>query len=251
MVEENLQNERPSKDPAFEIKVIQELEEITQLSDKEIQMMLREVDTKDLALALINASDALKERIFANMSARVRTLIQEYIESIEPIEEDRLAKGKALVVKLVQDLIEKGTISWPPLEEEKPVKKLSDEYLKMKEDLLAQFQNIPLSNLDLDGLTETIVNMANIARFEGILELQKIDSEAQNQKGSQNEFFNLGLRLIIDGVAPQLVEELMEGKKKALLHQFETQLDMIMTGIQSTQFGNNPRIIEQKLKVMY
>jgi hypothetical protein len=69
-------------------------------------------------------------------------------------------------------------------------------------------------------LTDTIVNTANVARAEGILELQ-------------------------------LVEELLEAKKKALLHQFETQLDMIMTGIQSTQFGNNPRIIEQKLRVMY
>ena len=125
MVEENLQNERPSKDPAFEIKVIQELEELTQLSDQAIQMMLRAVDTKDLSLALVNASDALQERIFANMSARVGTLVREYMASLEPVEGDRLTKGKARVVQLVQDLVEQGTISWPPPEE--PVKKkLSD-----------------------------------------------------------------------------------------------------------------------------
>ena len=99
-----------------------------------------------------------------------------------------LSKGKALVVKLVQDLIEKGTISWPPPEKKSSVKKQSDEYLKMKEDLLVQFQDTPISNLDLDGLTDTIVNTANVARAEGILELQ-------------------------------LVEELLEAKKKALLHQ--------------------------------
>lgn len=251
MVEENLQNERPSKDPAFEIKVIQELEDLTQLSDQAIQMMLRAVDTKDLALALINASEALQDRIFANMSARVGTLIHEYMASLEPVEEDRLAKGKALVVKLVQDLIEQGTISWPPPKEKPPKKKLSAEYLKAKEDLLAQFQNTPISNLDFNSLNETIVNTANIARFEGILELQKVEKEAQNYSGGLNEFFNLGLRLIIDGMAPQLVEELMEAKKKTLLQQFETQLNMIMIGLQSTQMGNQPRIINQKLKVMY
>ena len=81
-----------------------------------LQMMLRAVDTKDLTLAMINASDALQEKIFANMSERVGTLVREHMASLEPVEEDRLSKGKALVVKLVQDLIEKGTISWPPPE---------------------------------------------------------------------------------------------------------------------------------------
>ena len=251
MVEENLHNERPSKDPVFEIKVIQELEEITQLSDQEIQAMLRVVDTKDLGLALLNSSDALQERIFANMSTRVGTMIREYMEALHPVAEGRIAKTQAGVVQIIQDLIEKGSISWPPSDEKPPQRKMNPEYLDMKEDLLAQFQNTPLLSLDFNELTTTIVNLAKVARFEGILELQKIDKEAQNHKGAQNEFFNLGLRLIIDGVAPQLVEELMEARKKALLHQYETQLDMIMTGIQSTQFGNDPRIIDQKLSVMY
>lgn len=105
--------------------------------------------------------------------------------------------------------------------------------------------------MNFDDLTKTIVNTADVARFEGILELQKIEKEAQSHTGGQNDLFNLGLRLIIDGVSPQLVEEFMADKKKTLVHQFETQLNMIMAGLQATQKGHQPRMIDQKLRVMY
>ncbi|RKX49152.1 MAG: flagellar motor switch protein FliG, partial [Thermotogae bacterium] len=45
-------------------------EDILKLDDRSVQLVLREVDTKDLAVALKGASDELKEKIFRNMSKR-------------------------------------------------------------------------------------------------------------------------------------------------------------------------------------
>ena len=251
MVEENLQGERPSKDPSFEIKVIQELEQITRLTDREIQLMLREVDTKDLALAMINSSESLQERIFANVSARVEGMIRELMDSLEPVAEDRITRTRGDIIQIIQNLIEKGNISWPPSLGKPPGKELSPEYLAMKKDLLDQFQNTSISNLNFDKLTETIVNLASVARFEGVLKLQDFHKQAQDHSGGKNEFFELGLRLIIDGFATHLVDDLMESKKKAFIQQYDTQLSMIKAGIISTQIGNDPGTIDQKLRVMY
>ncbi len=41
-------------------------DDIAQLTDREIQMILREVDSHDLAIALKGGNDELKERVFAN-----------------------------------------------------------------------------------------------------------------------------------------------------------------------------------------
>lgn len=247
MVKKNLQDERPSNDPDFQVKVIQELEETTQLTDREIQIMLREVNTKDLALAMVNASDAFKKRIYANVSARVGKIIDDYIDSQMPVSDDRAAQNQNTVVEIVQALIAKGAIVWPPEKEKAPSKPLSKDYLEMKKNLEKQLQDIPISHLDFEALTQTLVDLANVARTEGILALEHIEQEATDPDG----FFSLCYQLIIDGVAPHLVKEITAARKKVLLHQYESKLDMMMTGIQATQLGENPRIIEQKLRAMF
>ena len=50
-------------------------EDISKLTDREIQTLMREVDQKDLVVALKSASDEMKEKVLGNMSERVRTFI--------------------------------------------------------------------------------------------------------------------------------------------------------------------------------
>ena len=114
MVKDNLQEQRPSNDPDFQVKVLRDMEEIAQLTDRDIQRMLRETNTTDLALAMIDASDAFKERININISARVGNIISEYIQSQMPVSQDRVEKHRAKLVQIAQALIAKGAITYPP-----------------------------------------------------------------------------------------------------------------------------------------
>ena len=114
MVKDNLQEQRPSNDPDFQVKVLRDMEEIAQLTDRDIQRMLRETNTTDLALAMIDASDAFKERININISARVGNIIREYIQSQMPVSQDRVEKHRAKLVQIAQALIAKGAITYPP-----------------------------------------------------------------------------------------------------------------------------------------
>ena len=43
-------------------------DDIARLTDREIQLILREVDTKDLAVALKGAQPEMQDRIFSNVS---------------------------------------------------------------------------------------------------------------------------------------------------------------------------------------
>ena len=84
----------PSQDFSFE--------DIAQLTDREIQMLLREVDQKDLVMALKGASDTLKEKVFGSMSRRVRTFIQEEMSYEHFQAEDVLEMQARIVAQVFQ-----------------------------------------------------------------------------------------------------------------------------------------------------
>ena len=248
MVKKNLQTKRPSNDPDFQVKVMQNLEEIAQLNNRDIQRMLREVDTKDLALAMVNTSDAFKERININISARVGKIIDEYIESQMPIPEDRVAKHRAVVLQITQALIARGDITWPPDKEETEGKKGAKKaYVKMKADVIAKLQTTPISHLGYSDLTEVLTNLAEIALVEGLMTLEAVVKDVKDFDG----LFKEGIQLIVDGFVPSSVEEMMQTRKKVAMHQYETSLDMIITGIQAIQLGNTPRVVNRKMVMMY
>src|SRR5206468_8157927 len=59
-------------------------EDITKLDDRSIQLVLREADQKDLALALRGVGDEVKERVLANMSERGAEMLVEEMEYQPP-----------------------------------------------------------------------------------------------------------------------------------------------------------------------
>ena len=61
-------------------------EDCAGLSDRDIQVMLRQVDQKDLVLALKGSNPGVQERIFANMSERVQTFIREEMEFLGEVD---------------------------------------------------------------------------------------------------------------------------------------------------------------------
>ena len=86
-------------------------DDISKLTDREIQMILREVDSKDLATALKGGSDEMKDRIFGNMSERVGTMIQEEMEFSGPVRMSDVEEVQLRVVQVVRQLEEAGQVT--------------------------------------------------------------------------------------------------------------------------------------------
>ena len=90
-------------------------EDIIKQTDLEIQVMLRHIDPTDLALALKDASEELKDRIFANISERVGTKIKELMESSDPSPQHAILPDVKdvhwRIAQLVRWLEEKGEVT--------------------------------------------------------------------------------------------------------------------------------------------
>ncbi|MDI9485806.1 MAG: flagellar motor switch protein FliG [Bacillota bacterium] len=85
-------------------------EDIIILDDRSIQKVLREVDSKDLALALKTASEEVSARIFKNMSKRAAQMLQEDIEFMGPARLRDIEETQQKIVATIRRLEDTGEI---------------------------------------------------------------------------------------------------------------------------------------------
>jgi flagellar motor switch protein FliG len=85
-------------------------EDLAALDDKALQRLLREVDAKQLALALKAASDELKARIMAAMSQRAVAALREEMEFLGPVKMRDVETAQTAIVAQVRKLEESGEI---------------------------------------------------------------------------------------------------------------------------------------------
>ena len=85
-------------------------EDVVKLDDRSIQMVLKEVDQKDLAIALRGVSDDVRSRIFSNMSERGAELLREEIEFQPPQRKRVIEEAQGRIVGVVRRLEEAGAV---------------------------------------------------------------------------------------------------------------------------------------------
>lgn len=85
-------------------------EDIVMLDDRGIQLVLREVDVKDLALALKGSNPEVSQKIMANMSARASQNLREDMEFMGPVRLRDVEEAQQRIVKIIRRLEETGSI---------------------------------------------------------------------------------------------------------------------------------------------
>jgi flagellar motor switch protein FliG len=85
-------------------------EDVVKLDDRAIQLVLREADQKDLALALRGVSDEVKDRILANMSERGAQMLVEEMEYQPPQRKRVVEDAQGRIVAIVRKLEEAGAV---------------------------------------------------------------------------------------------------------------------------------------------
>ena len=111
--EKNILQSLEAEDPdlAAEVKnMMFVFEDITLLDDRSIQRLLKEVETKDLAIALKATSDEVKGKIFSNVSERVAVMIKEEMEFMGPTRLSDVEAAQGRIVEAVRHLEEEGQI---------------------------------------------------------------------------------------------------------------------------------------------
>jgi flagellar motor switch protein FliG len=85
-------------------------DDIVQLADRDVQLVLRDVDQKDLALALRGVSDEVKDCIFRNMSQRGSEMLKEDLENSQPQRRAVVEEAQGRVVAAIRRLEDSGAI---------------------------------------------------------------------------------------------------------------------------------------------
>ncbi len=86
-------------------------EDIILLDDRAIQRLLREVDTKNLAMALKGTKDEIKEKIFKNMSERARQMLIDDMEYLGPVRAREVQEAQTGIVNSIRNLEAAGEIT--------------------------------------------------------------------------------------------------------------------------------------------
>ena len=98
-------------DVANEIRKLRfKFEDVQKIDDEGIRLILREVSSEDLLVALKTASDELKIKIFTNMSDRIANMLQEDLKLLGPTKISAVEKAQQKIVSICRHLEENGTI---------------------------------------------------------------------------------------------------------------------------------------------
>ena len=85
-------------------------EDISSLDDKAIQLVLRNVESNDLALALKGVSSGVREKIMRNLSTRAAENLADEIEMLGPKRLSEVEESQAKVVTEIRALEQSGQI---------------------------------------------------------------------------------------------------------------------------------------------
>lgn len=86
-------------------------ENIMDIDDRGIQLILREIQSESLIIALKGANEELREKIFKNMSQRAAEMMREDLESKGPVKLSDVEANQKEILKIVRRLSDEGQIS--------------------------------------------------------------------------------------------------------------------------------------------
>ena len=86
-------------------------EDISRLQPADLQRVLREVDSANLAISMKSASEALREKIFGSISKRAAESLKEEVELLGPVRFKDVEAAQDTIIQAVRRLEEEGQIS--------------------------------------------------------------------------------------------------------------------------------------------
>jgi flagellar motor switch protein FliG len=84
---------------------------LNEVSDRDIQTILREISSDSLVLALKGADEPLKEKIFKNMSKRASEMLRDDLEAKGPVRLSDVETAQKEILSVARRLAESGDIS--------------------------------------------------------------------------------------------------------------------------------------------
>jgi flagellar motor switch protein FliG len=102
------------QDPELAQKIMDEMfvfDNIMEIDDRGIQLLLREVQSESLIVALKGSSEDMREKIFKNMSARAAEMLKDDLDAKGPVRVSEVEAEQKEILKIARRLADEGQIS--------------------------------------------------------------------------------------------------------------------------------------------
>lgn len=86
-------------------------EDLTRLSDRDLQSLMKDLDMKQVTVALKGGSPDVKEKFLKNMSSRAAELLQDDLSAMGPVKLSEVEGAQAEIAKVAIEAAEKGRIT--------------------------------------------------------------------------------------------------------------------------------------------
>jgi flagellar motor switch protein FliG len=86
------------------------MEDLVKLNDMEVQRVLKEVETQDLAVACNRLDAGVQDLIFRNMSSRGAEMLKDDIEVMENVKPEAIREARRKIAEIMRRLDEEGSI---------------------------------------------------------------------------------------------------------------------------------------------
>ena len=101
-------------DPDLAQKILDQMfvfDNLVDVDDRGIQLLLREIQSESLVVALKGVADALREKIFKNMSQRAAETLKEDLEAKGPVRVSEVEAAQKEILKIARRLADEGQIA--------------------------------------------------------------------------------------------------------------------------------------------
>ena len=85
-------------------------EDLVLVDDRGFQKLLRKVETMELAIALKVASEAVKDKVFKNLSERAGAMLREEMEDLGPVRMNEVTDAQTFITNIIQEMEAKGEV---------------------------------------------------------------------------------------------------------------------------------------------
>ena len=191
------------------------------------QRAFRELDEQVLAMALAALPQSVRDYMYKNVSGNTAEILKEDVALFEANASEEQKQAAVETVYAVYEWVAEE------LKDFEPAPRSASKPAKNPEEIAIRLAT-------KQEIVESIVAIAELARAQGLLALEEVHSD--------NPYFQLGLQLVVDGTDPEIVHAILERTKTTRIRELEENLTMMMEGLESLQAGDNPRLIEARLK---
>jgi flagellar motor switch protein FliG len=101
-------------DPEMAQAIMDEMfvfENIMDIDDRGVQVILREIQSESLIIALKGASEGLRNKIFKNMSQRAAEMMKEDLESKGPVRLSEVEEKQKEILQIIRRLADEGQVT--------------------------------------------------------------------------------------------------------------------------------------------